>query len=294
MTVAPRLLEILRCPRHHLGGPLAEVGGALRCPECGVDFPVVEGIPVLLDAGLLAEPFFAAEQRQWDAQAETYESNRVRDAVYMAGVRSAVANLGARPGDRVLDAGCGTGLTVRAYQRPGVRTVALDLSLRSLLFLKPRLRAGDEVDLVCGDLTALPFADGAFDRVLCANALQHLPDAERRGGTVRELARVARPGGRVVVSAHNYSRAKVRAGWAKEGGAGRSSDPVQYIHRFDAPEFEALLGQALRVRKVTGAGLPLWYRYKLAPLMRLIERVGANSRLSTRWSNMLVAVASRG
>lgn len=293
LRVTPNLLEILRCPRHPGGGLLSEALDALRCPECGVEYPVVEGIPLLLGAGRLADPYLASEQKQWDAQAETYDAMRMRDLVYMAGVRSAISNLKVRPGDRVLDAGCGTGLTVVRYYQPGVRIVAMDLSLQSLLNLKRRLAPSAGVDLVCGDLTALPFAGGGFDKVLCANTLQQLPDAASRSGAVGELARVARPGARVVVTAHNYSKSKERAGWIKEGGTGGSSGPVQWIHRFDAPEFAALLAQSLRVHRVMGAGFPLMYRYKLTPLMNLVERLAGNFRLGTRWGNMLVGVASR-
>jgi ubiquinone/menaquinone biosynthesis C-methylase UbiE len=270
--------------------PFTQIASALRCPHCGAQYPVVEGIPVLLDPNRVSATHLSAEQRQWDAQAETYEAGRLEDPIYMAGVRSAVARLKVRAGDRVLDAACGTGLTVRRYQRPGVRTVALDLSLQSLRYLRRQLPA---VDLVCGDLTSLPFAEGAFDKVLCANALQHLPDADHRSRTVAELARVARPGGRVVVTAHNYSAIKQRQGWTKAGAARGSSGPVQWIYRFDTAEFEALLAQVLEVHKVTGAGLPLLYRYKLSPLMRLVERLAGNFRLSTRWSNMLLGIASR-
>jgi len=273
--------------------PLMETRGGLCCPQCDVEYPVVEGIPILLDPDRSSDPYNVAEQQQWDVQAKDYEAARAKDLVYQAGIRSAVANLGARSGDRILDAGCGTGLTVRSYQRPGVRTAAVDLSLQSLLYLKHRLPVSDTVDLICGDLTALPFVEGAFDKVLCANTLQQLPDARHRSGAVAELARVARMGARVVVTVHNYSRVKERAGWPREGSAGGSSGAVQWIHRFVAPEFETLLAQALCVHKVTGAGLPLFYRYKLTPLMRLVERLAGNFRLSTRWSNMLVGVASR-
>lgn len=288
------LLDILRCPRHSHVSPLTEVPGALRCSECGAEYAIVDGILMLLDPGRSFDAYQAAEQKQWDVQAESYEARRVQDPIYMAGVRSAIANLGARPGELVLDAACGTGLTARNVQQAGVRTVALDLSPQSLRYLKQRLPASAPVDLVCADLTALPFAEGVFDKVLCANALQQLPDADRRNEALAELARVGRPGARVVVTVHNYSRVKERAGWAREGRAGGSSGPVQWIHRFVAPEFETLLGQKLHVKKVTGAGLPLCYRYRLGPLMRLVEWLAGKFRLSTRWSNMLVGVANRG
>jgi ubiquinone/menaquinone biosynthesis C-methylase UbiE len=174
-----------------------------------------------------------------------------------------------------------------------VSTVAFDLSLDSLRYLKRQLPPGSPVDLVCGDLSALPFASGVFNKVLCANTLQHLPDAALRDRSTRELARVAQPHAQVVVTAHNYSVPKKRAGWAKEGAAGSHSGPVQYIYRFEAAEFEHMLAGAVRVRRVVGAGLPLFYRFKLSPLMHGIEWLLSRFRLSTRWSNMLIGVGTR-
>src|SRR5262249_1886886 len=149
------------------------------------------------------------EISQWDEQAAQYEPTRRDDALYQATVRGAARALRPQPGELILDAACGTGMIVRRYFRPGLRLVSLGLSLASLRHLRESLPAGAAC-CVRGDLMALPVADAVFDRVLCANALQHLPDPAGRRAAFAELCRVVRPGGRVVVSVHNYSVPKRR------------------------------------------------------------------------------------
>jgi SAM-dependent methyltransferase len=136
-------------------------------------------------------------------------------------------------------------------------------------------------------------ADGVFDRVLCANALQHLPDLAERSAAVAELCRVVRPGGRVVVSVHNYSVPKQRAGWPKEGPAKGNSGPVHYLYRYDALEFHDLLATCLQVERVCGIGLPLPYRLKLSWLSRGLERFLSRFSASARWGNLLLGIARR-
>jgi SAM-dependent methyltransferase len=207
----------------------------------------------------------------------------------MAGVAAAARALAPRAGEVVLDAACGTGLTARAYGRPGLRVVAVDLSLESLRALRAAPGAA-AVYPVRADLGALPLAGGAFDRVLCANALQQIPGEELRRACVRELARVARPGARIVVTAHSWSVPKRRAGWPKEGPAGGPSGAVRYIYRSEPDEFRALLASALRVEAVRGAGLPLPYRWKLSWLSRQLEPVLSRFAAGAAWGHMLVGV----
>lgn len=283
--------DLLRCPLHPEAGPLAQLQApaALKCRRCDHTFPVVAGIPDLVvdDAGDRA--FRAAEARQWDEHAPRYDEQRQHDLIYLASVDAAVQALAAEAGDMVLDAACGTGLTIKAYLRPGLRVVALDLSLESLRRLRASLD-NPNVTYVRGDLQALPFAAGTFGKVLCANALQHLPDEAARRRCVAELARVARPGARVAVTAHNFSIPKRRKGWPKEGSAGSQSGAVRYIYRYDAAEFRDLLASSLNVERVTGAGLPLPYRFKLTPLSRRLERFLRRFPASARWGHMLVGV----
>lgn len=298
------LLTLLRCPLHPGAGPLAPLRGpsrpgepeppvrGLHCPRCRRAYPVVDGIPDLVGPAGCPGPVRDGEAAQWDEQAPRYDEGRVRDPIYMAGVAAAARALAPRAGDLVLDAACGTGLTARAYGRPGLRVVAVDLSRESLRVLGGA-RGPAAVCPVRADLGALPFADGTFDRVLCANALQQVPGEGLRRACVRELARVARPGGRVVVTVHGWSVPKRRAGWPKEGPARGPSGAVRYIYRSEPGEFRDLLASALRVEAVRGAGLPLPYRWKLSWLSRRLERVLSRLAAGAAWGHMLVGVGRR-
>jgi ubiquinone/menaquinone biosynthesis C-methylase UbiE/uncharacterized protein YbaR (Trm112 family) len=295
------LLALLRCPLHPDRGRLrplrlphesgAAVISGLLCRTCCRTYPVVGGIPDLIGPAGCPDHLRGAEEAQWDRQAGRYDEGRLRDPVYMAGVAASARALAPRPGDLVLDAACGTGLTVRAYARPGLRVVAVDLSLQSLARLQAAGAPG--IHVVRADLAALPFAEGAFDRVLCANAIQQMPEDGLRRACVGELARVARPGGRVVVTAHSWSVPKRRAGWPREGSARGPSGPVHYLYRFLAQEFRGVLASALRVEAVRGAGLPLPYRWKLSWLSRRLEHALSRLAASAAWGNMLVGVGRK-
>jgi ubiquinone/menaquinone biosynthesis C-methylase UbiE/uncharacterized protein YbaR (Trm112 family) len=289
----PWLVEILRCPLHVDAGPLAPVGSGagLSCRRCGAVYPVVDGIPVMLtptqEAGLPREQ----ERLRWDEKAETYDDTRAGERVYQAGIDAAVRFLIPEEGSLVLDAACGTGLTLPAYRNPSVRVVALDLSLESLR--RARARAvGPWVAFVQGDLAALPFAPDRFDRILCANALQNLPYDDLRRQCVRELARVAGPGARVVVSTHNFSALKRRQGWRKERAAD-GTKAAEYIYRYERAEFRELLARELKVKAIRGAGFPLPYRWKLSGASRLLERLLSRWDACADWAHMLVGICKK-
>jgi demethylmenaquinone methyltransferase/2-methoxy-6-polyprenyl-1,4-benzoquinol methylase len=97
------------------------------------------------------------------------------------------------PGDRVLDACCGTGDLAVEAERRGGRVVALDFSERMLE--RARRKSGG-IEWVHGDALALPFGDGVFDAATVGFGVRNLADLERG---LRELARVLRPGGKLAV-----------------------------------------------------------------------------------------------
>jgi demethylmenaquinone methyltransferase / 2-methoxy-6-polyprenyl-1,4-benzoquinol methylase len=105
--------------------------------------------------------------------------------------RRATVAAAVRPGDRVLDACCGTGDLAIAAQRAGGRVTGVDFSERMLA------RAGRKsgaIEWVRGDALTLPFPDEAFDASIVGFGVRNLDDLERG---LAELRRVLRPGGRV-------------------------------------------------------------------------------------------------
>lgn len=96
-----------------------------------------------------------------------------------------------RPGDRVLDACCGTGDLALAALARGADVVGLDFSERMLDRARAKSR---EVEWTCGDMLALPFGDETFDAVTVGFGVRNVDDLE---AGLRELRRVLRPGGRI-------------------------------------------------------------------------------------------------
>lgn len=96
---------------------------------------------------------------------------------------------------RLLDAGCGAGLLALLAGLRGARVSALDAAAGQLAVARERLPTADIRE---GDLETLPFADSSFDAVTAVNSVFYSADM---AAAMRELARVLRPGGRVVVTA---------------------------------------------------------------------------------------------
>jgi SAM-dependent methyltransferase len=118
--------------------------------------------------------------------------------------------LGLKPGDRLLDLGCGFGRHAFEAARRGARVVAFDYAEAELKEVRNTfgaMAAAGEVDpascagTVQGDATRLPFADGSFDRVIASEVLEHISDD---AAAVRELARVLRRGGTIAVTVPTY------------------------------------------------------------------------------------------
>lgn len=121
------------------------------------------------------------------------------------------------PQGRILDAACGTGRHSQWLAARGHEVIGVDVSPDMLARARAKL---PQARFESGDLTALPLPDASVDAALCALALVHLPDLRP---ALAELARVIRPGGRVVISdVHPFL---VALGWqaqfrTADGGTG--------------------------------------------------------------------------
>jgi demethylmenaquinone methyltransferase/2-methoxy-6-polyprenyl-1,4-benzoquinol methylase len=107
--------------------------------------------------------------------------------------RTLTARAVVQPGDRVLDACCGTGDLALAARRAGGRVTGLDFS--EPMLERARSKSA-EVEWVRGDLLALPFSDGAFDAATVGFGVRNLDDLERG---LHELRRVLGPGARLAI-----------------------------------------------------------------------------------------------
>jgi len=115
--------------------------------------------------------------------------------------------LGLRSGDRILDLGCGFGRHAYEAARRGAHVIALDAGEDEVNGVAGTFAAMVEqgelspdttkVGVVQGDALHLPFADATFDRVLCSEVLEHIPNDV---AAMTELARVLRPGGTMAIT----------------------------------------------------------------------------------------------
>ncbi len=130
----------------------------------------------------------------FDRIAPVYDvMNRVMTAGLDVRWRKLAAASAVRPGDRVLDAACGTGdLAIADLKAGASKVTGLDFSEEMLV----RARRKAPLDWVRGDMLALPFADGTFDAATVGFGVRNVADLEL---SLRELRRVLRPGGRLAI-----------------------------------------------------------------------------------------------
>jgi demethylmenaquinone methyltransferase/2-methoxy-6-polyprenyl-1,4-benzoquinol methylase len=204
-----------------------------------------------------------------------------QDGRWRAAMVSAVQ---ARPAERVLDVATGTGMVAAALvERYGCTVVGLDQSQQMLAAAQARRerdpRLAERLSLIAGEAERLPFEDVQFDHLTFTYLLRYVDDP---AATMRELARVVRPGGRVASLEFGVPpRARLRAlwsiytrvglptvgalfsrEWAQTGRFLARSIP-EYYTRFPLDAIHAMWLQAgiedVQIRRMSfGAGVVMW------------------------------------
>ncbi len=148
---------------------------------------------------------------------DTRQRDRIDDLIEAAGFHSG----------RALDVGCREGTLARALVGSHEMVAAVDIV--------PPVVADRRIMTVAADVSALPFADGSFDFVVCAEVLEHI-DPSRLARACRELARVAR----VYLLIGVPFRQDLRCGRTRCGACGRRNPPWGHVSRFDEQKLAGL------------------------------------------------------
>ena len=156
-------------------------------------------------------------------------------------------------GDRVLDLGCGEGRhVIAAYLEAGVHSVGVDLSLQDLSRARDKFTdfqqaddASRQLSLTSADALSLPFADNTFDKIICSEVLEHIPDYQ---SVLLEIQRILKPGGLLCVSVPRHWPEKI-CWWLSEE---YHLVPGGHVRIFDAQE----LGSQIEAR-----GFSRYYRH---------------------------------
>lgn len=193
-----RVRALLVCPA---------CGGALdadwRCDGCGAGYAAPDGVPALRLPGSArtetVRQFYSA------APFPNYPPRDSLTALRTRAERSLFARLldAAIPGDaRIAEIGCGTGQMSLYLARADRIVIGADLTRASLLLAAAAAKrfAVDKALFVECDLASSALRPGAFDIVYCSGVLHHTPDPR---ASFRHVARLARPGGMIVVGLYN-------------------------------------------------------------------------------------------
>jgi len=199
-TSPAALQALLRCPA--CGAEVSLEAGEALCAAGAHRYPVVEGIPILVDEETLqADPQYAGQRSYFDSEFSRYDRYLPEHwrVSYLNRLRA--AGLLGDSGAPLVDVGVGgSGYTVIEAARAGQPAIGCDLSLEGLLAAR-RFAAeegvSDRVLWVCCSAEKLPLASASFESALAIAVIEHVPNDL---AALRELARVLQPRGRAWVT----------------------------------------------------------------------------------------------
>lgn len=199
------------------------------------------------DYTVISDEFAATRQRPWD------EFEIIKRVIL--------------PGQKLLDAGCGNGRLAKYLSDSKIEYIGVDNN-RSLL--KIAGKENPDIQFKFGDVAKLPFPAGSFDVVCCIAVLHHLPGAKLQLKALRELKRVLKKDGVLIITVWNLWQKKYR----------------KYI---DRKTHEALIpwGAEKKVQR-------FYHAFTKAEFKRLIKRAGFSSIIDASTGRNHVYLANKG
>ena len=148
-----------------------------------------------------SKEYFGRVASRWDDMRQSFFPEAVRD--------TAIEISGAHSGQFAADIGAGTGLVTEGLKEHGISVVAIDQSQEMLDEMRQRLSDPVGVDYRVGDADGLPMSDAEVDHAFANMYLHHVESPAR---AIREMTRVIKPGGRLVITdldSHDFDWLKV-------------------------------------------------------------------------------------
>jgi len=214
----------------------------------------------------------------------------------------------AKPGEDIIDLACGRAADALSIARSGAMVFGLEPSevmvTKALELMGPQAQA---VVLFRGLAEALPLADNSFDKLVCKGAIDHFAEVD---ASLKEAARVLKPGGKLVISVANFSSLSCQLaraydfGFEKLKGRKRTAHlsyvpPEDHNFKFDRKFLAQKLKPYFEVEMLTGLSLlwcfPNWGAAleKLSPDMQnaALQFLDRLARILPSWSDVLLVRA---
>jgi ubiquinone/menaquinone biosynthesis C-methylase UbiE/uncharacterized protein YbaR (Trm112 family) len=243
--------------------------GALVCPECRREYPIVEGIVRMLPDGLASpnnsncecSPDEAtqrklSEMQARDQQVDDYDNMwHLRIFGKFLEIPITLRHLSLKRNHTLLEAGCGTGRMTQTFAERCKHVIGLDFSWESLRVSESKRKAAGlkNVDLIQADICHLPVHTNSVDRIVSCGVIEHVPTHDCRLMGIRELTRALRFGENMVMSAYQYS-ALMRLCSEKEG----EHEGGIPFYRFSRKELHELLSTVLSVEAIDPTLIYYW------------------------------------
>lgn len=197
-------------------------------------------------------------------------------------LRLTIEEVGATPGELILDVGCGRAIDGTYLWQRGARVIGLEPSRVMIARAREYLRQNNaQVALVQGVGENLPFKSCSLNKVMCKGALDHFFSPSR---TLQEIARVLKPEGEMIIAIANFNSlgfrlAKLLYPVTKYLTPSLRNErkpwepPPDHQYKFDYPSLRSLINEHFKIKEAKGIslffGLPLWGSF----LFRLPRRL---------------------